>query len=82
MTGEEFRAAREALGLTQSEMAEAVGLGSYKRISEMESGRARVTRRIEIVVGLLLERQEKKEPNSPSTRPASSARAGRGRARR
>lgn len=37
MTPAEFRAARESLGLTQAQLAQAMGYGSQTRISEIES---------------------------------------------
>lgn len=37
MTGAEFRAARESLGLTQSQLAKLVGYGSQSRIAEVEA---------------------------------------------
>ena len=39
MTGAEFKAGREALGLTQTQLAKLVGYGSQSRIAEVE-GRA------------------------------------------
>ena len=36
MTPAEFRAARESLGLTQGQLAQAMGYGSQTRISEIE----------------------------------------------
>ena len=41
MTPAQFRAHREALGLTQAQLAQAMGYGSQTRISEIE-GRADV----------------------------------------
>jgi transcriptional regulator with XRE-family HTH domain len=55
MTGEEFKAARLQLGLTQAQMAEVVGLGADTRVSEIEHGRGGVTRTMEILVELLVE---------------------------
>jgi transcriptional regulator with XRE-family HTH domain len=37
MTSAQFRAHREALGLTQAQLARAMGYGSQTRISEIES---------------------------------------------
>lgn len=36
MTGAEFKAGREALGLTQAQLAKLVGYGSQSRIAECE----------------------------------------------
>ncbi len=38
MTPAEFRAARQSLGLTQHQMARLIGLGSFRRVSEIENG--------------------------------------------
>lgn len=38
MTPDEFRAARQSLGLTQAQMAEWLGYGNVMRISEIERG--------------------------------------------
>jgi transcriptional regulator with XRE-family HTH domain len=39
MTPEEFRAAREAMGLTAQQAADVMGYGSRQRIYEIEAGR-------------------------------------------
>lgn len=54
MTGAEFRAARDRLGLTQRELAEKLKYSAHTRISEIEA-RAEVDPRIAMLMQALLE---------------------------
>lgn len=57
MTGEELRAARKQLRLSQSELAAALKIRSGDRtIRNMESGRVPVSGPVEVAVTLLLAR--------------------------
>lgn len=40
VTGSEFKAARESLGLTQTQLAKLIGYGSQSRIAEVEAREA------------------------------------------
>lgn len=53
MTGAAFREARKRLGLTQAEIAEALGFSSQVCISAMETGKAPITLQTEKALGLL-----------------------------
>lgn len=54
MTPTELRTARETLGLTQAEFADALGLGAQARISHMENG-GTITPRTALMVQALLQ---------------------------
>lgn len=55
MTPSELRTARETLGLTQAELAAALGLSRQASISDMESGRSAIRPLYAREVGRLLE---------------------------
>lgn len=53
MTAEQFKAARIKLGLTQEQMAEALGVNSSRMIRQYESGNVPIRETIEKLVQLL-----------------------------
>lgn len=59
MTPEEFLAARATLGLTQRQMAEALGMGTHgwQSISGWENGKKPVPDTVCVTVDLLLQRE-------------------------
>lgn len=54
MTAQEFKEARLRLGLTQEQMAEALGVNSSRMIRQYESGNVPIRETIERLVQLLL----------------------------
>lgn len=55
MTASDLREARQALGWTQAELAERLGLSSRERISAMENGREPISKRTANHVRTLLQ---------------------------
>lgn len=55
MTPTQFKAARIALGLSQSDMAKALGLKTSRAIRQYEAGDRAVSGPITILVGILME---------------------------
>lgn len=47
MTPEQFKQARQSLGLTQEQMAQALGYGNKQRVSDLETGKRGITGAIE-----------------------------------
>lgn len=58
MTGAQFKDARKALGYTQSEMAEALGLKSSRAIRQYEAGEREVSGPIQKLLAIFLERAQ------------------------
>jgi DNA-binding transcriptional regulator YiaG len=53
MTGEEFRAIREHLGLSREEMAELLGLSGYTAVSNIELGHRNPSKLAQMVLRAL-----------------------------
>jgi len=53
MKAKQFKQIREKAGLTQAELAQLIGYKSYHSISEMESGRRRINKMVEMVMSQL-----------------------------
>ena len=58
MTPAQFKSARKALGLSQSDMAEALGLKTSRAIRQYEAGDRAVSGPITMLVGILMERSK------------------------
>ena len=58
MTPVEFKDARISLGLSQSKMAEALGLKTSRAIRQYEAGDRAVSGPITMLVGILMERSK------------------------
>lgn len=70
MTGDElYRIRYTVLGMTQAELAQAIGY-DHTTISKMESGSRVVTRRTERALGMLIEQQQRKESQQDENRNA------------
>jgi DNA-binding XRE family transcriptional regulator len=65
MDANQFKQAREALRMSQSQLAEALGL-SLSAIRAKEYGRIRVSRRDMIQLGTLTPLSEKRGPGNPN----------------
>lgn len=61
MTGEELREARLDLGLSQTELAAAIGLRTQSHVSMMERGKKAVSARTAINVAALLKAEKPRE---------------------
>jgi len=60
MTAAEVRAARLALGMTQEQLAVAVGFSPRRsRISDIENGRVKLSKSKALLLGMLLNRDER-----------------------
>jgi transcriptional regulator with XRE-family HTH domain len=53
MTGQELKALRESLNLTQTQLADELGYSRQGTISDMENGRTSIPKRTEIAIKLL-----------------------------
>lgn len=83
MNAHEFKAARKALGLTQAELAEALGLAQRTYISAMERGSRAVSDRVRAQIATLkrvkaleLESSARTDPPPAPTDPSPAAPAG------
>jgi transcriptional regulator with XRE-family HTH domain len=54
LTSKGFRAAREALGMTQLQLAKALGMKTDRQIRRMEKGKSPIHKRTEVAVEKLL----------------------------
>ena len=70
MTGHELRATRLRLGLTQAELAAALGLGDANHVSRLERGRVRVSPPLALLLRYLERDALRRDPGTGRRREA------------